>query len=155
MLWYLIPVFFTLIILFSFSNIRHGKGLAQFIYSWGFPFGAFVWEDLFIFSLYGLIASIVTLITGQYRIGLLFFVIFWVVRSLGETIYFFLQQFIEPKHYPHFIDQHFKFLRQIFGQISYQQCLIIMQVFFQIILMSSLSGLIFLIISWNSLAPIN
>ena len=111
--------------------------------------GAFVWEDLCIFSIYGLIASVVTAITHQNRIGLLLFIIFWIVRSAGEAGYFFLQQFIQPKHHPHYIDDHFDLMRKIFGKISYQQCLIIMQVVFQIVLMLALFSLIMLLLNWN------
>ena len=130
-------------------RIRRGKKVAEFIYGLGFPIGAFVWEDMFVFSVYGLIASLATTWLNQWKYGLLFFLVFWLVRSIGETLYFFLEQFIEPKHYPHYIDEHFWLIRKIFGNISYQQCLIIMQVMFQVIAMSSIVGIIALLFAWN------
>jgi hypothetical protein len=133
----------------SFVRIKTGKKIAEFVYNFGFLIGSFVWEDMFVFSIYGLVASVATTWLGQYKYGLLFFLVFWIVRSAGETIYFFLEQFIEPKHFPHYVDEHFRPLRKIFGHISYQQCLIIMQVTFQVILMSSIVALITLLFSWD------
>ncbi|MFA5894280.1 MAG: hypothetical protein WC851_00715 [Candidatus Shapirobacteria bacterium] len=104
---------------------------------------------MFVFSVYGLFASLATTWLNQWKYGLLFFLVFWLVRSIGETLYFFLEQFIEPKHYPHYIDEHFWLIRRIFGNISYQQCLIIMQVMFQVIAMSSIVGIIALLFAWN------
>lgn len=144
-------VIFSALTLISFFKIRRDRGVLGFIYKWGFPLGSFVWEDLFVFSLYGAVAASATLISGQIKIGVLFLVIFWVVRSAGETLYFFLQQFIEPKHHPHDIEAHFRALRWVFGPLTSQQCYIIMQVLFQMILMLSLSSLILLLLSWPNL----
>ena len=151
MLWVLLSLLFFSLIILSCLKIRHLRGNIKFIYHWGFLFGVFVWEDLLVISIYCLIGSLSALIFQQNRIGLLFFVVFWIVRSAGEALYFFLQQFIQPKHDPHFIDEHFKFLRKVFGKLAYQQCLIIMQVFFQIILMVGIICLILLMVSWNTL----
>jgi len=147
-----ISIIFFLSIIISWYKIVKGKKIAEFIYYWGFPLGAFVWEDLFVFSIYGFISTLITLYFQQGRLGLLFFIIFWIVRSGGESLYFFLQQFVEPKQHPHFLQDHYQVLRRFFGNISYQQCSIIMQVCFQIILMFSLVSLILLLISWRSLA---
>lgn len=146
---YISIALFSFLTVFSLIRIRGGKLIAEFIYKYGFLLGSFVWEDLFVFSVYGLAASIATVWLGQWKYGLLFFIVFWLVRSAGETLYFFLEQFIEPKHYPHYIDESFGLLRKIFGKISYQQCLIIMQVMFEIILMISIVSLITLLFSWN------
>lgn len=152
MYWeYIFIAIFSFLIVFSFFRIRKGKLLAEFIYSLGFPMGSFVWEDLLVFSIYGLIGSVTATVLDHWKYGLLFFLVFWIVRSAGETLYFFLEQFLEPKHFPHFIDDHFGILRRMFGNISYQQCLIIMQVFMQSITMLSVVGLIILLFSWQSL----
>ncbi len=147
----IISIIFLLSIIISWYKIITGKKIAEFIYYWGFPLGAFVWEDLFVFSFYGLICTLITMYFRQGRLGLLFFIIFWIVRSGGESLYFFLQQFVEPKQHPHFLQDHYTTLRKIFGNISYQQCSIIMQVMFQIILMFSIVSLTLLLFSWNSL----
>ena len=142
---------FSFLIVFSWLKIKNGAQVAEFIYSYGFLIGAFVWEDLLIFSAFGLAASIATIFLNQWKFGLLFYLVFWVVRSAGETLYFFLQQFLVPKHHPHYLNDHFGLLRRLFGKISYQQCLILMQVFFQIIMMTSVVCLITLLFSWNKI----
>jgi hypothetical protein len=149
LLGYISIIVFAFLSVFSFFRIRSGKKIAEFTYDFAFLIGAFVWEDLFVFSVYGLAASIATVWLGQWKYGLLFFLVFWMVRSAGETLYFFLEQFIEPKHYPHYIDEYFGFIRFLFGKISYQQCLIIMQVFFQTIMMTSIVALTTLLFAWN------
>jgi len=146
---YISIALFAFLTTLSFIRIRWGKKIAEFTYNFGFLIGAFVWEDMFVFSVYGLAASIATVWLGQWKYGLLFFLVFWMVRSAGETLYFFLEQFIEPKHFPHYVDEHFDLVRKIFGKISYQQCLIIMQVTFQIIMMTSIVGIITLLFAWN------
>lgn len=58
-----------------------------------FVIGAFVWGDAVIFSLFWILVAAVTLIVSNWYLFLLFLAVFWLVRSLGETIYWFLQQF--------------------------------------------------------------
>ena len=150
-IFYSLTLIFALTLILSWLKIKNGSKVAEFIYNFGFLIGAFVWEDLLVFSVYGLVASIATIFLNQWKFGLLFYLIFWIVRSSGETFYFFLQQFLEPKHHPHFLNHHFDVLRKIFGKISYQQCLILMQVFFQIIMMTSIICFIILVYYWNYL----
>ncbi len=88
------------------------------------------------------------MLLGDMRYWLLLFILFWIVRSAGETLYFFLQQFIQPKHHPHVLDEHFRFYRRIFGDISEQKCFILTQVVHQTILTLSLFALILLLRSW-------
>lgn len=143
-----LTIFFFSLTYTSYRKIVIYKGKIHFTYTWAALMGGFVWEDVLIFSIYGGISSIVTLLFGDYKIGVLFFLVFWIVRSAGETLYFFLQQFIEPKHDPHAIDSHFVILRKIFKSLSYQQCLIIMQITFQSIMMLSIVSLIVLLKYW-------
>jgi hypothetical protein len=147
----MIVLLFAGLFLLSIRMVRYHKKNLKFIYQWGFLFGAFVWEDLLVFSFYGLITSLITHFLESYRMGLLFFLVFWAVRSGGEAIYFFLQQFVEPKHFPHYVDAHFRLFRRILGPLTYQQCLILMQIIFQIVLMSSIIGLILLTLYWHQL----
>lgn len=142
---------FAILALISFKTIKKGKGTMWFIYKWGFPAGAFVWEDLFVFSVYGIGVSLVTILTNQLRLGALLFIVFWIVRSAGETLYFFLQQFIQPKHHPHFLDSHFTLIKRVLGPITYQQCLILLQLLFQVILMIAIVCLILLLQAWDHL----
>jgi len=138
--------------LLSFYKIKQNKKQCEFIYFWGSLFGAFVWEDLFIFALYNFLTVIAAFLLTDLRVILLTFIVFWVVRSAGETLYFFLQQFIEPKHHPHNISNHFNTLKKLFGNISEQKCMIIMQVCFQLITVTSLVALIYLLKNWTQLS---
>ena len=57
------------------------------------PLGAFVWADAVIFGLFWTLVSLAALFLQDWYLFLLIVSIFWVVRSLGETIYWFNQQF--------------------------------------------------------------
>lgn len=135
----------------SYKRVFHSKNKITFIYSWGFIFGAFVWEDLLIFSLFHLAASLITLLSHDLRIGALFICVFWVIRASGETLYFFLQQFIVRKVYPHRISRKMIALKRLLGGISDQKCFIIMQVFQQTIIVTFATLLILLLKNWSSL----
>lgn len=139
--------------LFVISVVKVGKNFkeCQFIYSWAFLTGSFVWDDLLIFSVFHAGSAFLAYFRDELRLWVLLFLVFWLVRSSGEMLYFFLQQFIEPKHSPHFISRHFSSMRKIFGDISEQKCFIILQVFFQIIMVTSMTGLILLLMNWRSL----
>lgn len=55
--------------------------------------GAFVWADAVIFSLFWLLSSAIVLALSNWNLFLLIISVFWLVRSIGETIYWFNQQF--------------------------------------------------------------
>lgn len=65
-----------------------------------FFIGVFVWGDAVVFCLFWILSSIITLILGSWYLFLLIFSVFWVVRSLGETIYWFNQQFSSVNRNP-------------------------------------------------------
>ena len=146
-----IGVLFSFLLALSFFHTKKNDHQIEYIYSWAWPIGAFVWEDLFIFSVLGLIGCVVTIMLRDIRIGYLFFVVFWVVRSAGETLYFFFQQFSQPTAYPHVVGKHFTVIRRIFGKLSDQKCFILMQVFHQSALVCSLVLLIILLLNWPAL----
>lgn len=58
-----------------------------------FFLGIFVWGDAVIFGLFWSISALISLILQDWYLFLLITAIFWVVRSLGETIYWLNQQF--------------------------------------------------------------
>lgn len=144
-------LFFLSFLILSFYKIKDSRHTVEFIYHWGWIIGAFVWEDLFIFSLLGFCVTSIVLLTNDIRIGYLSFTVFWIVRSAGETLYFFLEQFTQDKMYPHVLTHHFTALRNIFGDISDQKCYIIMQISFQTILVFSIVSTIYILINWHSL----
>lgn len=55
--------------------------------------GAFVWADAVVFGLFWFFASITTLFLKDWILFLLTQSVFWTIRSLGEAIYWFNQQF--------------------------------------------------------------
>lgn len=137
-----------ILIFLSYSKIKNTKALLTFIYWWATPLGAFVWEDLLIFSIYNLLATLVVWAIGDIRIGLLFICIFWMIRSAGEAHYYFLQQFLRPKHHPHYVHEEFAPIRKIFGTISDQKIFIMMQVYQQSLAVFATVGLILLLKNW-------
>lgn len=58
-----------------------------------YPLGAFVWGDAVIFGVFWFGLSVAVLMLDDWLLFLLSVSLFWVVRSLGETIYWFNQQF--------------------------------------------------------------
>lgn len=55
--------------------------------------GVFAWGDAVIFGLFWIGVSIVSLFFGNWYLFLLLLSLFWLIRSFGETIYWFNQQF--------------------------------------------------------------
>jgi len=62
--------------------------------------GIFVWGDAVVFGLFWFFSSIITLFLSDWYLFLLIISVFWLVRSLGETIYWFNQQFSTIKRNP-------------------------------------------------------
>jgi hypothetical protein len=135
--------------IYSLQKVRNSKEAITFINPWGFPFGAFVFEDLFILSIFNFFISIFALLMRDVRIGLLGYCVFGVIRWSGETIYYFLQQFHVPKHYPHEITGHLRMLKYFLGDISYQKSLILIQVITQVLVMFFAFFLILLLKYWD------
>jgi hypothetical protein len=55
--------------------------------------GIFAWGDAVVFGLFWIASSAISLLLKDWYLFLLIISVFWVVRSLGETIYWFNQQF--------------------------------------------------------------
>lgn len=68
---------------------KNAFGLTPYL----FFFGIFVWGDVVVFGLFWTGVSLTSLILNDWILFLLVISVFWVVRSLGETIYWFNQQF--------------------------------------------------------------
>ncbi len=64
--------------------------------------GAFVWTDAFIFGLFFSLISILCLLLQQWVLFGLIYSVFWLVRSIGEQIYWFHEQFaVSHRNSPH------------------------------------------------------
>lgn len=60
---------------------------------WLLPFGIFVWGDGIILASFWILVSLLVLWFQDWLLFALIYVLFWMVRSLGEIFYWFLQQF--------------------------------------------------------------
>lgn len=146
LIWGIVNLFLSI---FSVLRVRQNKEKCEFIYWWGFIIGAFVWEDVLVLGLLHATLVFTSLALKNNLIWLVGFLVFWIVRSAGETLYFFLQQFIVPLHHPHNIGEHFLVLRKLFGEISDQKCYIILQVLMQSILTISVLCLIYFLRNYS------
>ena len=68
---------------------KNAYGLAPYLY----PLGIYAWGDAVIFGLFWSLSSLISLLLHDWILFLLIISVFWMVRSLGETIYWFNQQF--------------------------------------------------------------
>lgn len=57
--------------------------------------GSFVWVDAVVFGAFFSIVSVVSILFQNINLFLLVFCVFWVIRSVGEQIYWFLEQFAD------------------------------------------------------------
>jgi len=88
------------------------------------PLGAFVWGDAVVFGLFWFLVSLISLLLQDWLLFWLIFSVFWLVRSFGEMIYWFNQQFSAVNRNPPeklWLYQYFKndsiwFVYQIFWQ---------------------------------------
>jgi len=71
------------------KNNKAAYGLTPYLT----PLGIFAWGDAVIFGGFWTLASIITIVLKDWYLFLLIVSVFWLVRSLGETIYWFNQQF--------------------------------------------------------------
>lgn len=60
---------------------------------WLNPLGAFVWGDAVIFGIFNMLIVFVAIILKDFILFLLLTSVFWVVRSIGEQMYWFHEQF--------------------------------------------------------------
>jgi len=71
------------------------------------PIGSFVWADAVIFGAFFFLISLLSLILQDFIFFLLVFTVFWTVRSVGEQIYWFLEQFaVAHRNPPHTLWMH-------------------------------------------------
>lgn len=67
---------------------------------WLIPLGMFVWGDAIIICLFWIIISAVAIVLQDWLLFLLIVSVFWVVRNIGEAIFWFNQQFSQKIIYP-------------------------------------------------------
>lgn len=95
--WQQVVVFLFLLInvalfFISLTNVtKRRKAFNPIIYA--YIIGVFVWGDALIICPFWVFISSFSLLLNSWYLFLLFICIFWVVRSMGETIYWLNQQF--------------------------------------------------------------
>ena len=55
--------------------------------------GSFVWVDAVVFGLFWTIVSLISAVLSNWLLFLITVSVFWLIRSIGEAIYWFNQQF--------------------------------------------------------------
>jgi hypothetical protein len=147
--WLVVSV---VLLVLSIARVRNSGENVTWIY-WAYPLGAFVWEDLVSISLYNITISVAVAIKKQYRLALLSALLFWLVRSAGEMLYWFLQQFTQSPGYPHsdYGWDRAGWFASLFPGISDQKWFILHQVNYQVLTVLCLIGLFLLIKSWKRL----
>lgn len=141
-LFLFLAILFFVLVIISYFKIKSLKKQIQFTWKWSSPIGAFVWEDIFVFGLLFFIFSIATYFLGNPYYFVLFYCIFWLIRSVGEAQYFMLQQIVKPDFQPHNIMYQFSSLEKFFGDLNKQQSMIILQIIHQSIAVLSLIGIV-------------
>lgn len=92
-------IFLIIFFIYSFASFVQGiRHVAKNSNAFGltpqyYPLGVFVWGDAVIFGFFWIITSLVIWFTKDWVLFLLIVSIFWFIRSLGETMYWFHQQF--------------------------------------------------------------
>jgi len=90
------------------------------------PIGAFVWIDAIVFGLFFFLVSIFSFLFKQWNLFLLIAAVFWTIRSLGEVIYWFLEQFATKHRNPPHTLWPYKWFKG-------EEVWIVMQIFWQCI----------------------
>ncbi len=99
--------------------------------------GIFVWSDAVIIGLFGLLVSLICLLIGDWILFWLIISIFWVVRSLGEIIYWINEQFSPIIRNPPETLLGYKFFKNDSIWFVYQlfwQCVMVVSIVFSILL---------------------
>ncbi len=94
-------------------------------------FGMFVWGDAVILGLFWSLTAFVCLLLQDWLLFLLITSVFWMVRSLGEILYWIIQQFSQIKRNPPNTLIGFRWFKNDSIWFIYQlvwQCLLIISV---------------------------
>lgn len=117
--------------LYDTRNKKNAFGLTPYLSI----LGIFVWGDAVVFGLFWTLISIISLFLKDWYLFLLIISVFWLVRSLGETIYWLNQQFSKiNRNPPEKLFGYFFFQNDSiwFAYQIYWQCVTIVSVVFTI-----------------------
>lgn len=135
LLWQTIIIFLFALISFifllrSFREIKNNiYGLTPYL----FFLGSFVWGDMIVLGPFWITVSVISLLLNNWYLFLLLISIFWIIRSLGEAIYWLNEQFAgKNRNPPHTLKFHklingdaIWFIYQLFWQCVFVFSLII------------------------------
>ncbi len=124
----------------SFYQCRYKKNPFGQSYFFVF-FGAFVYADLVVFGLFWAAISAITFFLQDFLLFLFIYALFWLVRSIGEAQYWFLQQFSSVNRNP---VERFR-LRKIFHNDSVW---FVYQIYWQCLTVLSLVASVYLGVLW-------
>lgn len=145
-LWHILPIGTIAINLVGFyygltQSARFKNSLGQAY--WLYPWGVFVWADAIVLSPFFVGVGVVALLANSYHLFMLLFCSYWLIRSLGETIYWFNQQFSTIIRVPGRMLPMYK--RLVHDEYS---CWFLVQIFMQCISVVSLIGTIYFATIW-------
>jgi hypothetical protein len=109
------------------------------LYWFGLPYGAYVWGDLLVFSSFWVVLTFALLKNNNPRFFWIALFAFWLVRSGGEALYWFLSQF-HPESIPW--PQYFARISILRG-LSDKEYWVLNQISHQVVAALSLFGLIY------------
>lgn len=97
--------------------------------------GAFVWADTVIFGAFFFLASVVSVGFSDFHLLLLIISLFWTIRSIGEQMYWFMEQFAtnhkNPEHTLWF-SKYFKRNSSWIAMQIYWQCISVVAIIFSV-----------------------
>ena len=128
-------LFFLSLSVFGLGLVKSRQGKAFTLVWWLFPWGAFVWGDAVVFGLFWAGVLVITYLLQDLLLLGLLTAIFWLVRSLGETIYWFNQQFSTVERNPPEKLPFYSLFKNDSVWFIYQivwQCVTVMAIFFSV-----------------------
>jgi len=143
--WLVLPVFTVVVnVIAAIQGYRNSVqrcnpyGTTRWLYAWGI----FVWGDALVIAPFFVLVGVVAMILNNFNLFMLAFCSFWLIRSMGESIYWFNQQFStvikeKPEHVP------------FFGKlVKGESAWFMMQVYMQCVAVFALIGVIYFAAAW-------
>lgn len=123
--------------LFGMNKRKNPFGLSRFF----LPLGSFVWIDNVVFGAFFSLVSVICLLTRQFILFWLVFSVFWLIRSIGEQMYWFLEKFTTVhRNHPNSLWPY----RWFKGQ----EVWVVMQIFWQCVAVISLISSFYFLKVW-------
>lgn len=107
---------------------------------WFFPISAYVWADAVIFGAFFFCVALLCFILNDFILFLLVFSVFWSVRSMGESVYWFLEQFASSHRNPEHTLMISKWFPRNSSWIAHQtinQCIMVVGIIASVFLFNS------------------